>query len=77
MEAVSTHSLGCRAAEEIVFGDVSTGAQNDLARATDTAKSIIKEYGMSDKLGQVFFSHEKHRQFLDMGCMRRLITAVP
>jgi cell division protease FtsH len=59
--------LGGRAAEGIVFGDISTGAHNDLSRATDIAKSMIKEYGMSDRLGQVYFSREKRQQFLDMG----------
>ncbi|MGA2332245.1 MAG: ATP-dependent zinc metalloprotease FtsH [Syntrophales bacterium] len=59
--------LGGRAAEAIIFGDISTGAHNDLARATDIAKSMIKEYGMSDRLGQVYFAHEKRQQFLDMG----------
>ncbi len=59
--------LGGRAAEEIVFGDVSTGAHNDLSRATDIAKSMIKEYGMSDRLGRVYFSREKRQQFLDVG----------
>jgi cell division protease FtsH len=59
--------LGGRAAEEIVFGDVSTGAHNDLARATDIAKSMIKEYGMSKRLGHVYFSREKRQQFLDVG----------
>jgi len=59
--------LGGRAAEEIIFGDISTGAHNDLSRATDIAKSMIKQYGMSDRLGQVYFSHEKRQQFLDLG----------
>ncbi|MGZ3578437.1 MAG: cell division protein FtsH, partial [Syntrophales bacterium] len=59
--------LGGRAAEEIIFGDISTGAHNDLARATDIAKSMIKEYGMSDRLGQVYFAREKRQQFLDIG----------
>ena len=59
--------LGGRAAEEIIFGDISTGAHNDLARATDITKSMIKEYGMSDRLGQVYFAREKRQQFLDMG----------
>jgi len=59
--------LGGRAAEEIIFGDISTGAHNDLARATDITKSMIKEYGMSDRLGQVYFAHEKRQQFLDIG----------
>ncbi|MCX7667791.1 MAG: ATP-dependent zinc metalloprotease FtsH, partial [Atribacterota bacterium] len=57
--------LGGRAAEDIVFGDISTGAHNDLARATEIAKSMIKEYGMSVKLGQVYLAREKRPQFLD------------
>ena len=59
--------LGGRAAEEIIFGDISTGAHNDLARATDIAKSMIKEYGMSGQLGQVYLAREKRPQFLDVG----------
>ncbi len=59
--------LGGRAAEEIIFGDISTGAHNDLARATDITKSMIKEYGMSVRLGQVYFARERRQQFLDMG----------
>lgn len=59
--------LGGRAAEEIIFGDISTGAHNDLARATDIARSMIKEYGMSDQLGQVYFADEKRSYFLDVG----------
>ncbi|HYK87883.1 MAG TPA: ATP-dependent zinc metalloprotease FtsH [Acidobacteriota bacterium] len=59
--------LGGRAAEEIIFGDISTGAHNDLSRATDIAKSMIKQYGMSDRLGQVYFAHEKREQFLEVG----------
>jgi cell division protease FtsH len=58
--------LGGRAAEEIVFEDVSTGAHNDLARATDIARSMVKEYGMSAKVGQVYFSREKRNQFLNI-----------
>jgi cell division protease FtsH len=59
--------LGGRAAEEIIFGDISTGAHNDLSRATDTAKSMVKEYGMSSKVGQVYFAHEKRPGFLGIG----------
>jgi cell division protease FtsH len=40
--------LGGRVAEELVFGDITTGAQNDLMRATDIARAMVKEYGMSD-----------------------------
>ena len=56
--------LGGRAAEEIIFDDISTGAQNDLSRATDIARSMVKEYGMSGNLGQVYFAHKKQNQFL-------------
>ena len=58
--------LGGRAAEEIIFDDISTGAQNDLSRATDIARSMIKEYGMSRNLGQVYFAHKKQGQFLNL-----------
>lgn len=59
--------LGGRAAEEIVFGDISTGAHNDLAKATDIARSMVKEYGMSATVGQVYFSLEKRPLFLEIG----------
>ena len=58
--------LGGRAAEEIVFEDISTGAHNDLARATDIARSMVKEYGMSAKVGQVYFARDKRNQFLNI-----------
>jgi cell division protease FtsH len=56
--------LGGRAAEALVFNDISTGAHNDLSRATDIARSMVKEYGMSDRLGQVYFAHKQQPQFL-------------
>jgi cell division protease FtsH len=59
--------LGGRAAEEVVFGDISTGAHNDLAKATDIARSMVKEYGMSATIGQVYFSREKRPLFLETG----------
>ena len=59
--------LGGRACEEIVFGDISTGAHNDLSKATDIARSMVKEYGMSESVGQVYFSSEKRNQFLGAG----------
>ena len=58
--------LGGRAAEELIFDDISTGAHNDLSRATDIALSMVKEYGMSGKVGQVYFARKKTAQFLDM-----------
>jgi cell division protease FtsH len=57
--------LGGRASEEIVFGDISTGAHNDLAKASDIVRSMVKEYGMSKKVGQVYFSREKRPLFLE------------
>jgi cell division protease FtsH len=59
--------LGGRVAEEIIFQDVSTGAQNDLQRATDIARSMVTEYGMSEKLGLVTYTKEKRPLFLDTG----------
>jgi cell division protease FtsH len=56
--------LGGRVAEEIVFDEVSTGAQNDLAKATDIAASMVKAYGMSDKLGQVSFDRDRHSMLM-------------
>jgi cell division protease FtsH len=52
--------LGGRTAESIVFGEVSTGAQNDLLRATDIARSMVTEFGMSDAVGPV--NHEGNRR---------------
>jgi cell division protease FtsH len=51
-------ALGGRAAEEICFGEISTGAQNDLERATDVARAMVAEYGMSDKVGPLSFGRD-------------------
>ncbi len=59
--------LGGRAAEEIIFGDISTGAHNDLSRATDIARSMVMEYGMSERLGQVYLSRKSRSLFLETG----------
>ncbi|MBW1697943.1 MAG: ATP-dependent zinc metalloprotease FtsH [Deltaproteobacteria bacterium] len=59
--------LGGRAAEELIFEDISTGAHNDLAKATDIARSMVKEYGMSASVGQVYFARQKREKFLDIG----------
>jgi cell division protease FtsH len=56
--------LGGRVAEEIIFGEISTGAHNDLQRSTDIATSMVKEYGMSETLGYVTFEKEKQPLFL-------------
>jgi cell division protease FtsH len=57
--------LGGRVAEEIVFGDVSTGAQNDLQRATDMARHMVTQYGMSENLGLATFE-EPRAAFLNI-----------
>jgi cell division protease FtsH len=56
--------LGGRVSEEIVFGEVSTGAHNDFQRATGIARKMITEYGMSDKLGPLQFGQAQGQVFL-------------
>ncbi|MCS6284015.1 MAG: ATP-dependent zinc metalloprotease FtsH [Nitrospira sp.] len=58
--------LGGRIAEELTFGEASTGAQNDLVKATDIAKSMVKAYGMSDKLGAITLERERQPQFMQI-----------
>ncbi|MEN0015631.1 MAG: cell division protein FtsH, partial [Solirubrobacteraceae bacterium] len=62
-------TLGGRAAEEIIFGEITTGASNDLEKVTSTAKAMVMRYGMSDKLGPRVFGHDQSQPFLgrDMG----------
>lgn len=56
-----------RAAEEIKFGEISTGAHKDQFRVTDIARRMVKEYGMSQKLGPLTFERERRRLFPEMG----------
>ena len=56
--------LGGRVAEELIFGDVSTGAHDDLRRATDIARHMITQYGMSETLGLATFEEPRQAQFL-------------
>ena len=58
--------LGGRAAEEIALGEISTGAQNDLLRATDIARAMVTEWGMSDALGAINYDGHKRSKFLEM-----------
>ena len=58
--------LGGRVSEEIVFGDVSTGAQNDLQRATDMARHMVTQYGMSEHLGLATFEEPRLSPFLNI-----------
>jgi cell division protease FtsH len=62
--------LGGRSAEEIAFGEISTGAQNDLQRATDIARSMVTEFGMSDALGAVNYNGHKRGMFLESPFMQ-------
>jgi cell division protease FtsH len=57
--------LGGRTAEEIALGEISTGAQNDLQRATDIARAMVTEFGMSDTLGAINYDGNKRARFLD------------
>jgi cell division protease FtsH len=59
--------LGGRVAEELVFGEVSTGGHDDLSKATDIAKSMVKEFGMSDRIGHITYEKERKSMFLDIG----------
>jgi cell division protease FtsH len=58
--------LGGRTAEEIALGEISTGAQNDLLRATDIARAMVTEWGMSDSLGAINYDGHKRNKFLDI-----------
>src|SRR6516162_5789957 len=58
--------LAGRTAEEIALGEISTGAQNDLQRATDIARAMVTEFGMSDALGAVNYDSNKRARFLDI-----------
>jgi cell division protease FtsH len=58
--------LAGRTAEEIAFGEISTGAQNDLQRATDIARAMVTEFGMSDALGAVNYNGHKRPAFLEL-----------
>jgi cell division protease FtsH len=59
--------LGGRVAEELFFKEVSTGAQNDLQRAANIARSMVTEYGMTEKFGPLTFEKERRPMFLDLG----------
>jgi cell division protease FtsH len=58
--------LGGRTAEEIALGEISTGAQNDLQRATDIARAMVVEFGMSDAIGAINYDGNKRARFLDI-----------
>jgi cell division protease FtsH len=57
-------TLGGRTAEEIIFGEITTGAANDLEKVTTTAKQMVMRFGMSEKLGPRTFGHDQSMPFL-------------
>lgn len=59
-----TTLLGGRVAEEIIFGDITTGASNDIKRATSTARAMVMQYGMSDKMGLIAYGDEDDEVFI-------------
>ena len=62
-------TLGGRAAEEIIFSEITTGASNDIEKVTATAKQMVMRFGMSERLGPRVFGHDRTQPFLgrDMG----------
>jgi len=66
------HLLGGRVAESLVLNDISTGAQNDIERATNSARKMVTEYGMSERLGPMTFGTKSEEVFLgrDLGRTR-------
>ena len=59
-----TTLLGGRVAEELIFGDITTGASNDIKRATGTARAMVMQYGMSDKLGLITYGDDGDEVFI-------------
>jgi cell division protease FtsH len=65
------HAMGGRAAEDLVFGQFSTGASNDLKQATEQARRMVCSYGMSEKIGPVSFADDDHDVFLGRDFVQR------
>ena len=59
-----TTLLGGRVAEEIIFGDITTGASNDIKRATSEARAMVTKYGMSEKLGLIAYGDDENEVFI-------------
>ncbi|MBQ5390577.1 MAG: ATP-dependent zinc metalloprotease FtsH, partial [Clostridia bacterium] len=64
MESRIVMLLGGRCAEALIMGDVSTGASNDIERATSIARNMVMRYGMSDKLGPIVYGNDQQSVFL-------------
>jgi cell division protease FtsH len=70
LEAMVTYALGGRAAEKLVFKEFTTGAGNDIERATDLARKMVCEWGMSEKLGPLSYGQRDEEIFLGRQIMR-------
>ena len=70
LEAMITYALGGRAAEKLIFGQLTTGAGNDIERATELARKMVCEWGMSDKLGPLSYGQKEEEIFLGRQIMR-------
>jgi cell division protease FtsH len=64
LEAMITYALGGRAAEKLIFKELTTGAGNDIERATELARKMVCEWGMSDKLGPLAYGQKEEEIFL-------------
>lgn len=64
MEETIVSMLGGRAAEQLILNDVSTGASNDIERATKIAREMVTKYGMSERLGTIMFGSGQEEVFL-------------
>jgi cell division protease FtsH len=64
LEAMITYALGGRAAEKLIFNQITTGAGNDIERATEIARKMVCEWGMSDKLGPLAYGAKEEELFL-------------
>ena len=72
MEQEIISLLGGRAAEELVIKDITTGASNDIERATSMARDMVTKYGMSERLGPICYGSDNNEVFIgrDMGHMK-------
>ncbi|MCZ6775108.1 MAG: ATP-dependent zinc metalloprotease FtsH [Ignavibacteria bacterium] len=71
LEGMITYAFGGRAAEKIIFGELTTGASNDIERATEIARKMVCEWGMSEKLGPLTYGQKEEEIFLGKQIVRQ------
>ena len=64
LEAMITYAMGGRAAEKLIFNELTTGASNDIERASSLARKMVCEFGMSEKLGPIMYGNKEEEVFL-------------